>query len=176
MIRRFCLLATVALTLCCLTTPLYAQGGAAPPATADTINPDALPAAAPATQPATAPAVAPAQAVTPYDPSADPTGAVDKLAKALSSGAYLLAFLVAMCLAVWLARLLPIAFLKTDRGGALLALLSGICGTFVVLEVSHVKWSAGVIIGGVVSGATAAGGYAMIKKLFFPSDKAATKA
>ncbi len=66
------------------------------------------------------------------------------------------------------------AWLTTDRGGALLALLAGIASALAVAFASGFSW--GLLLDGVVAGVTAAGGYAVVRKLCFPSGKDAAQA
>lgn len=61
------------------------------------------------------------------------------------------------------------AWLTTDRGGALLALLAGVAAAFAAAFGSGGAVSAQTVVDGLVAGITAAGGYAVLRKLVFPS-------
>ena len=61
------------------------------------------------------------------------------------------------------------AWLTTDRGGALLALLAGVAAALAAAFGSGGGVSVQTVLDGLVAGVTAAGGYAVIRKLLFPS-------
>ncbi len=63
------------------------------------------------------------------------------------------------------------AWLTTDRGGALLALLAGVAAALAAAFGSGGAVSVQTVIDGVVAGITAAGGYAVLRKLLFSSGK-----
>lgn len=64
-----------------------------------------------------------------------------------------------------------LSWLRTDRGGAVTALVVGILSAAGALLAAGgpITWS--VIVSGLVNAFVAAGGYALVKKLLWPSDK-----
>lgn len=61
------------------------------------------------------------------------------------------------------------AWLTTDRGGALLALLAGVAAALAAAFGAGGGVSVQTVLDGLVAGVTAAGGYAVLRKLLFPS-------
>ncbi len=73
------------------------------------------------------------------------------------------------------AKALP--FLGTDRGGALLSLLGGLAmSVFTAATAPGTHTFLQVLGTGLLMSVTASGAYALLKKLFFPSDTTATQA
>lgn len=74
---------------------------------------------------------------------------------------------------VWLVRkygALKFPVLKTDRWSALLTLLSGVVGGAAYVFVNGGTVDARAVFDGVMVGATAAGGYVLVKKIVWPDD------
>jgi hypothetical protein len=153
----------------------------APPTTAPAVAaPVTAPVATPAPVPATVladpiiPVPQPKQdAVTPYDPGQDPGGFFAKLFSATTSGQWKLLITLVLVGVVWGFRAIGGKFwpwLKTDRGGAMLALLTGVTGVLAAMALAGGAFSAQVVLNGIMAGITAAGGWTVIKKLFWPSD------
>jgi uncharacterized membrane protein HdeD (DUF308 family) len=63
-----------------------------------------------------------------------------------------------------------VGFFKTDRGGAVMALIVGVLGTVASLLLAGGKFQFGMLLDGLLAAFTAAGGYATIKKMISPSD------
>lgn len=63
-----------------------------------------------------------------------------------------------------------VAWFKTDRGGALMALLIGVLGTVASYLAAGGGWKWSILVDGVMAAFTAAGGFSVIKKLIAPSD------
>jgi hypothetical protein len=68
-----------------------------------------------------------------------------------------------------------IPFLKTDRGGAVLSLVSGIGLAIAAASTAPGSHSFGEVLGmGLLSAITASGTYSLVRKLLFPSESALT--
>lgn len=65
-------------------------------------------------------------------------------------------------------RYLP--FLKTDRGGALLTLATGVVGGIGHALLTDAPVTAELLSDGLAVGVTAAGGYVIVKRIIWPSD------
>ena len=63
------------------------------------------------------------------------------------------------------------AWLKTDRGGAVLVLASGVASAAFVAKIAGQAVTPQLLMGGLGAGITAAGGWSVIKRLFAPPDK-----
>lgn len=103
-----------------------------------------------------------------------PTGILQMLLDAVKSGQWLLVGSLGLVVLVWALRQFGgkwMPFLKTDRGGALLAVASGLCTYTATALISGAAFSLQMLLAGLEMGVTAAGGYAILKKLFFPSDQ-----
>lgn len=64
------------------------------------------------------------------------------------------------------------AFWSTDRGGAVMALVAGVLGSVAHVLAAKASFSWAMLSDGVVMAVTAAGGWAVMKKLVSPSDAA----
>jgi len=62
-------------------------------------------------------------------------------------------------------------FLNSDRGGAVFALLSGVSGALATALVSHAQITWGLVLAGLVTGVTAAGGVNVYSRIKNPPDK-----
>ncbi len=115
--------------------------------------------------------------VVPYDPSANPSGFFSSLWSSIKGGQWRLIAMLVLVGLVWLARTIGgklVPWLKTDRGGALLAILAGILGALASLAIAGAKFTPQVLIDGVMAGFTAAGGWTVAKKILYPADSATT--
>ena len=124
--------------------------------------------------------------VTAVDPG-DPAGVAGLLVRALRQQSWSLAmaatFVLLVLLLRWssgrLAAMLPgrlgwfFGWWTTDRGGAVLALLSGAGGALWVALAAGQRVSLELMIGGIGAGITAAGGWTVGKRLLRPRDQAA---
>ncbi len=63
------------------------------------------------------------------------------------------------------------ALVKSDRGGAALAILAGLGGALTTALLAKQAINVQLLVSGVVTGVLAAGGFNVVKKLFAPSDK-----
>lgn len=73
----------------------------------------------------------------------------------------------------WLAKAL--GWLRTDRGGAALSLTLGLLAAVGSLLASGGTITLATILSGLVNAAIASGGFVLVKKLFWPADKAPAK-
>jgi len=109
-------------------------------------------------------------------PSPDELGGfVEAVAKAVGAKDWRLLGGLASILVVWVLRkfLAPhVKWFGTDRGGACMALIVGVLGAVGHVLMSSQPWGFQMISDAVVMAVTAAGGWAMMKKLVSPSDKA----
>ena len=107
------------------------------------------------------------------DPSADPNALIQLFFAKIQAGNWkAVAALVAIG-AVWALRKFGgryIPFLKTDRGGALLTLVTGITGGLGHALLAGVPITTELISDGLVVGVMSAGGYVVVKRILWPSD------
>ena len=107
------------------------------------------------------------------DPSVDPSALLQLfLAKVQVGNWKAIAALVAIG-AVWALRKFGgryIPFLKTDRGGTLLTLATGITGGLGHALLVDAPITAELLTDGLAVGVTAAGGYVVVKRILWPSD------
>lgn len=186
-------LALLAVSLAFMAPPLYADS---PAAYADEAPPAAsseTPAAFADTQPLpiaetlaspNAAAPAPSSAAIP-DPGTDPAGFVAEIAQAADAHAYRLLVIAGISGIVWAARRDQgrialgrwIPWLKTDRGGATLALATGVLSSIGLQLGEGASPGPGLlvraILPGLLNGATAAGGVIVARRLVAPKDRAA---
>lgn len=124
-----------------------------------------------ATGPVVAAPVAPAvPAIT--DPGHDPDF-LDKLLKAADTSNWRMLAVLIVIGAVWLLRTVggkKWAVLKTDRAGAICTLALGTAGAIGNALAAGSDITLRLFINGLMVGITAAGGWVVMKKLFFPSD------
>ena len=106
----------------------------------------------------------------------DPNALVPQLIGAIQGRNWIVVVCLVTILVVWLARKLPIPFLKTDRGGAILVMALGIATALLAALAGGAPMTLSLIIGSVVSAVTAAGGFNVFNKIFFPSDTPEAKA
>lgn len=107
------------------------------------------------------------------DPS-DPSAFVSALSAAITARRWgVLAALLVIAL-VWLARRYAPQkwpWLRTDRGGAVLALVGSVLVTVCADLASGHAFSVAWLLDAIMLGMTAAGGYAVVRKIIAPSDK-----
>lgn len=105
------------------------------------------------------------------DPGADPSGFLSAFMGALSQKAWLLFALLIVVLAVWaFRRYAPWSWAKTDRAGAVLALVGGCAVVLASGLIDGATASAKWLVDGCYLGVVSAGGYAIVRKLIWPSD------
>lgn len=111
------------------------------------------------------------------DLNQDPGGFVSTVLSSARAGQWRLFAACLLIGAVALARyaLGRSSWFKTDRGGAVLVLGLALVGGVATSLVAE-RWSAAVLINSLTTAFMAAGGYAILKKLFAPSDKASAPA
>lgn len=148
-----------------------------------------------ASQPSKASASAPAKVValtpSPVMPAAatqplgkvagvdDMTGVTGTLTKAIDSKNWHVVVAAVLLFLIWVLRAIGSKFWKfigTDRGGALLALISGLLVVFINGWAGGGKFSITWLIQGIELGVTAAGGWVVAKRLIVPTDKKEEKA
>lgn len=100
------------------------------------------------------------------DPNADPVGFLVEVVAAFKGGHKLLGGMLALVLAVWVARkfggMLPGKagqFLKSKAGGWTLSLVLGASGSLAVAAASGAPVTLGVVLAGLAAGFAAAGGW-----------------
>lgn len=105
------------------------------------------------------------------DPGTSPGGFFGELldaAKTKDLRAIIVLVLVGL---VWAVRkFVPADKLKGDRAGALLALGLGIAGSFITTLAAGAPITPQLILDGLMIGATAAGGWTVVKKIIWPAD------
>ncbi len=163
--------AALALALAFVTvTPSYAQEDQGPPAADMAAAPDA---AAPTDMAKAAPELGPLPSGAEYQEGAE------LIQKAVGAGTardwralgaaiiMLVVFIMRVVVGRW------VVFFKTDRGGAVMAIVVGVLGTVASMLAAGGAWQWSMLIDGLLAAFTAAGGYATMKKLIAPSDAAA---
>jgi hypothetical protein len=146
-----------------------------------------------ASQPTSQPASAPAKAVPavataaqlPVVPAAtqplgkvagvdDMSGVTGTITKAIDTSNWRIVATAALLFIIWVLRAIGAKFWKfigTDRGGALLALISGVLVALINGWASGKTFSITWVIQGIEMGVSAAGGWVVAKRLISPSDK-----
>lgn len=107
------------------------------------------------------------------DPEADPGGFLHALFAAARGGQWRLLAAALLIGLVYLARRFAgkaIPYLRTDRGGVILTLTLGILAGIATALGTAAPFSASLILGGVLTGMTAAGGWVMLRRLISPKD------
>lgn len=105
------------------------------------------------------------------DPESDFIGFAKLFKEAAKNGNWKLLAVLLVIGIVWAARkygvLIPKVgdFLKSPRGGAILAILTGVFGVIATGLAASGKFSAGLVWDGLLLGLTAAGGWTVVKKL-----------
>lgn len=111
---------------------------------------------------------------TPPAPPRDVGGVIVSLINAAKAGQwYLVMGLVASLLMMGLKLFAP-QLKNNDRWSALVAVGIGILGTLATALIGGAKFDLALVIGALVTGVVSAGGYAVIKKIIWPSTPAPT--
>lgn len=110
------------------------------------------------------------------DPSSDLGGYIQSALDSLKAGNYRLLLALALMGLIFgarkLAEKLGWAWIGTDRGGTITALVTGVVATLAASIATGAQINIWLLVDGLVAGITAIGGYAAIKKLLSPSDAA----
>lgn len=107
------------------------------------------------------------------DPTADPAGFLALVVGALQAREWVvLAALMVVGLVAAVRKWGPSqwAWLRQDRGGAALALVWGVVVAVAASLIGGAAPSGRMLLDGALLGATAAGGWTLVKKILFPSD------
>lgn len=107
------------------------------------------------------------------DPGTDPGGTVTSVLNAAKGGQWRLLAGLLLSLLVWAARrwgASTIPWLKTDRGGATLVLALALLGGVAATLAGDQPFAWGLLLNSLSMAFTAAGGFAIVKKILAPSD------
>lgn len=112
--------------------------------------------------------------VTIPDPSQDPGGVIASLLAAAKAGQWRLLAGLVLSLLVWAARTWgsgAVPWLKTDRGGAVLVLFLALLGGIATSLAGNGPFGLSLLVNSLSIAFTAAGGFAVVKKILAPSDQ-----
>ena len=104
----------------------------------------------------------------------DMSGVTGTITKAIDTSNWRVVATAALLFLIWVLRAIGAKFWKfigTDRGGALLALVSGVLVALINGWASGKTFSITWVIQGIEMGVSAAGGWVVAKRLISPSDK-----
>jgi hypothetical protein len=109
----------------------------------------------------------------------DMSGVTGTITKAIDTSNWRVVATAALLFLIWVLRAIGAKFWKfigTDRGGALLALISGVLVALINGWASGKTFSITWVIQGIEMGVSAAGGWVVAKRLISPTDKKEEKA
>lgn len=107
------------------------------------------------------------------DPGADPGGFFSAAVDALKTKDFKLVVILAIVGFVYALRRwggLVVPWFKSDRGGALLALVTGVLAAGCATAAAGAPFDLHLLVNGLEAGVLAAGGFAVVKKLLWPRD------